>query len=288
MLVHPTARLTVMFDPARRLLLQALLCSLLAHALLLLEVSPHLKAFDEIPAGTMQAVLRPAPPALPAVAPPRRALPAAQGKPAPQITEKAIAVARRAPASPPVSLPARSPQPAPPQPTPPQPTPPQPAPSTPVVPPQSIAQQAGPGLPISVEASSTLATRGEQALANPPASSAQGAATTSTARASPAAPPDALREYRLALAVQARRFRRYPALARERGQEGTAEITISVTAALAAPQVGLATSSGHVELDTQALEMMRQAALAAPLPGGLRGRDFRVVLPVLFSLDDAP
>ena len=34
--------------------------------------------------------------------------------------------------------------------------------------------------------------------------------------------------------------------------------------------------------------MMRQAALAAPLPGGLRGRDFRLVVPVLFSLDEAP
>jgi protein TonB len=96
---------------------------------------------------------------------------------------------------------------------------------------------------------------------------------------------DDLRQYRLSLAISARRFKRYPALARERGWEGTAEVALDVNALLPVPEVVLVRSSGRGVLDEQALEMMTQAARVTNLPQSLNGRDFRVLLPVQFSLE---
>ena len=96
---------------------------------------------------------------------------------------------------------------------------------------------------------------------------------------------DDLRQYRLSLAISARRFKRYPALARERGWEGTAEVALDVNALLPVPEVVLVRSSGRGVLDEQALEMMTQAARVTNLPQSLKGRDFRVLLPVQFSLE---
>ena len=96
---------------------------------------------------------------------------------------------------------------------------------------------------------------------------------------------DGLREYRVSLAIAARRFKRYPALARERGWEGTTEVELLVSSRLPMPEVILLRSSGHLVLDRQAQEMMAQAARATMLPESLRGRDLRIVLPVKFSLE---
>jgi protein TonB len=96
---------------------------------------------------------------------------------------------------------------------------------------------------------------------------------------------DDMRHYRLSLASAARRFKRYPALARERGWEGTAEITLNVSTLMPGPEAVLVRSSGRNLLDEQALEMIAQAARITSLPEGLKGRDFRVLLPVKFSLE---
>jgi protein TonB len=96
---------------------------------------------------------------------------------------------------------------------------------------------------------------------------------------------DDLHHYRLSLAISARRFKRYPALARERGWEGTVELALNVNALVPDPEVVLVRSSGRDVLDEQALEMMTQAARVTSLPQSLKGRDFRVLLPVKFSLE---
>jgi len=100
--------------------------------------------------------------------------------------------------------------------------------------------------------------------------------------------PDAagLRQYRLALAGEARRFRRYPDTARREGITGTAEVRVTVAATGMARQAELARSSGHAALDAAALEMLRQAAARALLPESLRGQDFVVLLPVVFAVDE--
>jgi protein TonB len=98
--------------------------------------------------------------------------------------------------------------------------------------------------------------------------------------------PDAagLRQYRLALAGEARRFRRYPVAARRAGLSGTAEIRVAVASGERSAE--LSRSSGHAALDDAALEMLRQAAVHARLPESLHGRDFAVLLPVVFEVEE--
>jgi len=99
--------------------------------------------------------------------------------------------------------------------------------------------------------------------------------------------PDAagLRQYRLALAGEARRYRSYPEAARREGVHGTAEVRISV--GLGAQRLTeLVRSSGHALLDTAALEMLRSAAARTTLPESLRGQEFAVLLPVVFEVEE--
>lgn len=94
-----------------------------------------------------------------------------------------------------------------------------------------------------------------------------------------------LREYRVALAIAARRFKHYPLVARESGWEGRVEVALSVGAGQREPHASLARSSGYRALDEQALSMVEQAAAVTLLPEGLQGAEFRVVLPIEFSLE---
>lgn len=121
-----------------------------------------------------------------------------------------------------------------------------------------------------------LAKLPPQFLATPPAQSRDLSAVGEGVRA------DALREYRVSLAIAARRFKRYPELALERGWEGTVEVAISMTNWQQRPQPALVRSSGHSVLDEQALSMIEQASVRTVLPDSLKGRDFRFVLPIEF------
>lgn len=95
---------------------------------------------------------------------------------------------------------------------------------------------------------------------------------------------DGLRGYRMALAVQARPFWRYPPAAARAGWQGTAELRVAVLAQ-GAVRVSLERSSGHAALDEAALAMVDQGARLAALPESLHGKDFSLVLPVSFSLE---
>ena len=95
-----------------------------------------------------------------------------------------------------------------------------------------------------------------------------------------------LRQFRLALAGEARRFRRYPDVARRAGWQGTAEVRIAVAGEGAPLRAELSRSSGHAVLDEAALDMLRQAAPRIELPHALRGRRFAVLMPVLFEVED--
>ena len=97
---------------------------------------------------------------------------------------------------------------------------------------------------------------------------------------------DEMRQYRITLASSARRFKRYPPVAKERGWEGTADVALNFNSRMRLPEVLLVRSSGHVMLDDQAVTMLSQAVRVTVLPEALKGRDFRVVLPVQFSLEN--
>ncbi len=108
----------------------------------------------------------------------------------------------------------------------------------------------------------------------------------SSLEASEGVDPEGLRSYRLALARAAGRHRRYPVQAIEAGWAGTVEVRVTARADGVTPAAELAKSSGHAVLDTAALEMLRGALPATPLPPTLQGQVFAVNLPVLFELPD--
>jgi protein TonB len=97
---------------------------------------------------------------------------------------------------------------------------------------------------------------------------------------------DGLRSYRLALAREARRFKRYPSQAVDAQWSGTAELRVTVQADGVAMAAELTKSSGHAALDDAALDMLRHALPVTPVPVVLRGRAFAVNLPVMFELPD--
>jgi len=120
---------------------------------------------------------------------------------------------------------------------------------------------------------------------------ASGGAPNAVSRAAPVGgrpgvSGDDLRLYRLSLASAARSFKAYPALARQRGWEGTVEVALKISAPSPVPEVTLVSTSGHGVLDEQAVDMLTQAARVTALPEGLKARDFRLVLPVQFSLEN--
>lgn len=96
---------------------------------------------------------------------------------------------------------------------------------------------------------------------------------------------ESMRQYRLALAVEARRYRRYPPRALEAGIGGTTELRIEVADG-GMPEVTLARPSGDASLDAAALEMMRKAAPRTALPEALRRRSFAVSLPIVFDPEE--
>ena len=138
----------------------------------------------------------------------------------------------------------------------------------------------------SLDAAGHAAVSPASGAAASPNSASNASSGTAPATGRPGVSGDDLRQYRLSLASAARRFKQYPAQARQRGWEGTVEVALSVGALAPVPEVVLVRSSGRAVLDEQALDMLTQAARVTALPEGLRARDFRLVLPVQFSLEN--
>jgi protein TonB len=97
---------------------------------------------------------------------------------------------------------------------------------------------------------------------------------------------EGLRGYRLALAREARGYKRYPRQAEEAGWSGTAEVRVSVLEGGLAQEPRLLRSCGYAILDEAALEMLRRALPATPVPPVLRQRAFQIDLPVVFELPE--
>lgn len=152
--------------------------------------------------------------------------------------------------------------------------------STPPSVPQSVAPPAVPALQAAPRSESAPTT----AAATPTPSAAGGSLLTEANASGEVV--DGLRGYRLAVASQARRFKRYPAQAMASGWEGSAEIRVEVGSDGRPRTATVARSSGHELLDRAALAMIDAGALRARLPESLRGKAFAVVLPVVFNLDD--
>lgn len=98
--------------------------------------------------------------------------------------------------------------------------------------------------------------------------------------------PEGMRQYRLNLAREARRFKNYPSLARERGWEGVVVVVVNAVAGGGVPQIGLSQSSGFALLDEEARKLVSLAAQTAMMPDSLRNRQFALTLPIHYRLDD--
>ncbi len=166
----------------------------------------------------------------------------------------------------------------------PTPAPPEPKPASSVLErptPSSVPQTvAAPAVPVL-----QAAPRPESAPTAASVSSTAGGSLVTEANASGEA-VDGLRGYRLAVATQAKRFKRYPAQAMASGWEGSADIRVDVGSDGRPRPAAVVRSSGHELLDRAALAMIDAGALRARLPESLRGKSFAVVLPVVFNLDD--
>jgi protein TonB len=121
-----------------------------------------------------------------------------------------------------------------------------------------------------------------------------GPSTAAVAAATPTVPTlpasegldgNALRAFRVALAGELRRFKRYPPTALEGGWSGIAEVRLGVGADGSTQAPELIKSSGYSALDEQALEMVRQAGPRSVVPGPLRGHAFTLSLPIEFELN---
>jgi protein TonB len=89
--------------------------------------------------------------------------------------------------------------------------------------------------------------------------------------------------YQAKLAAHLRRFRTFPAEAREKGITGTAIVRFTVTSSGAVSGASLARTSGAGILDQAAVAMVRRASPFPPLPSGM-GTSLTVNVPVRFDL----
>jgi protein TonB len=131
------------------------------------------------------------------------------------------------------------------------------------------------------------------AAANAPAASATSDAPPALALGTPTLAPrpgdDALEagslaQYRLALIGAAKRLKHYPAQAIDRGIEGRVDVRLVIGADGAPAAVLVKRSSGHEVLDRQAVDTMRRATAATPIPPALRNREIVVEIPLLYEL----
>jgi outer membrane biosynthesis protein TonB len=93
-------------------------------------------------------------------------------------------------------------------------------------------------------------------------------------------------EYRVALAVAAKRFKIDPASVKARGKDGIVVMALLGNALSTMPEVQLVQSSGTSELDEYALGMTRKSLSGTVMPDGLRGKSFRIPWVVRFDLNE--
>ena len=111
-------------------------------------------------------------------------------------------------------------------------------------------------------------------------------ATEAAAKSGNEADKGTLEQYRLALIVATRRYKRYPAIAMEKGWQGKVEVHMVIGANGMLANASIKTGSGHDILDNQALDMLRKGKTTVPIPASLRGREFSIDVPVIFNLDN--
>jgi protein TonB len=110
--------------------------------------------------------------------------------------------------------------------------------------------------------------------------------TEASARSGSETDAGTLEQYRLALIVATRRYKRYPAIAMEKGWQGRVEVRMVIGANGMVINASIKSGSGYDILDNQALDMLKKGKTTVPIPVALRGREFSIDVPVIFNLDN--
>ena len=90
--------------------------------------------------------------------------------------------------------------------------------------------------------------------------------------------------FRLDVISQAKRFKRYPRMALDNNWEGRTDVRIVFGADGKRVSTTIARSSGHETLDRQAIDTLSKTFV--PVPAALRGKEFVIEIPVIYSLKD--
>lgn len=129
----------------------------------------------------------------------------------------------------------------------------------------------------------SLPAAGGAPVAVVPAPSALRASEAATGASAVAADLEA---YWRSLARIALNYKRYPPLARERGWEGTVELTVVLLPRHPAPVIRVTRGSGFPLLDDQAREMMVRAIRRLPVPEALREARAEHLFPIRYTITD--
>ena len=145
--------------------------------------------------------------------------------------------------------------------------------------------------PAPAKPSAESASSAPSAPAAPPAATKAEPQQASAPAPAPAseADPGTLKQYQLAIITTARKYKRYPRAAMDNNWEGRVEVRMVIGANGMIASMSIKTSTGHELLDKTAMDMITKAKPLTPIPAALRGKEFTVDVPVIFSLkEDAP
>jgi len=110
---------------------------------------------------------------------------------------------------------------------------------------------------------------------------------TDPAPSAPAQDSGTLDTYRMDLMRMARNYKRYPRVAMDNNWEGRVVVRMVIGANGMISTITVVTSAGHEILDKQALDMIQKAKPRVQIPPALRGKEFVLEIPVIYSLKDA-
>ena len=126
---------------------------------------------------------------------------------------------------------------------------------------------------------------------SPPAPAATASVPGPAAKADPApaqssADEGTLAIYRMELMRMARNYKRYPRVAMDNNWEGKVVIRMVIGSNGMISAISIVNSAGHEILDKQALDMIQKAKPRVQIPSALRGKEFTLEIPVIYSLKE--
>jgi protein TonB len=95
---------------------------------------------------------------------------------------------------------------------------------------------------------------------------------------------DAIPNWKSRLLARLERYKRYPAEAQQRGEQGVAQLAFSVDSAGGVHNVRIVRSSGSALLDHATLELVRRAQPLPPPPAELGGARVSIAVPIRYNI----